>query len=106
VWQVDVTRLRVARFLTARARVASASDPNRTFPERFNIEMERNAMVQGALAGTSALFISPLATFCNEQGCLLALPGRDDSISPDIGHLTLAASQFFATANAAALLGD
>jgi hypothetical protein len=68
--------------------------------------MDLNVMVERAIEGTGATFVSPLATLCNGQGCLLVTPAEYDSISPDPGHLTLSGSEFFVKANSSALFGD
>jgi hypothetical protein len=53
-----------------------------------------------------AEFISPLATFCNDEGCLLTVPDSGDTpASFDGSHLTNAASVFFASKNETALFG-
>jgi peptidoglycan/LPS O-acetylase OafA/YrhL len=107
VWQDNVPRLRAAQLGALSRRFSGAGKAvDRAFPEMFQEELLSDAMVRQALAGTGATFISPLATLCNTSGCLLVVPQRDESISPDDGHLSLAASEFFVDANAHALLGN
>jgi len=107
LWQTEVPRLRISRLRTAIARrTLPGFDPNRAVPDELNSEMAVEAVLRGALAGTPAIFVSPLATYCNDRGCLLSVPGRPDSVSADNGHLTPASSDFFVDANAQALLGE
>jgi hypothetical protein len=107
VWQTDVPRLRIARYRAAIAgRALAGINPNRAVPELIKSEIAVDALLRSVLTGTSAIFVAPLATFCNDQGCLLAVPGRPDSVAADNGHLTLASSDFFVAANAQALLGE
>jgi len=103
LWEADVPRIRIS--LRKQAAGTSAAS-NRAFPALFPHEMDLNAMVERAIEGTGATFVSPLATLCNEQGCLLVTPNGYDSISPDPGHLTLGGSEFFVRANSSALFGD
>ena len=64
-----------------------------------------DAKIRQMFAGTGVIYISPLATFCNEQGCLLATPDGD-IIDWDDSHFTKAGSIFFAKSNARALIGE
>jgi hypothetical protein len=60
----------------------------------------------GAIAAKTGVdFVSPPATFCNPDGCLLMVPGTDSELTMfDTNHLTRAGSIFFATSNQRALL--
>jgi len=69
--------------------------------------LKADAKIRLISAETNVVFISPLATFCNERGCLLTLPDSEHHIVAWDGlHLTKAGSIFFAKANAHALTGD
>jgi hypothetical protein len=75
------------------------------FLRSFKSDQNWDKMVQRAIDGTGAIFISPLSTFCDDDGCLLAVPGRGESVAWDNAHLTPAASEFFVESNARTLLG-
>ncbi|WP_291571696.1 acyltransferase family protein [Bradyrhizobium sp.] len=104
VWQAAVPRIRIWYY---RASIAGGKLPakDRAFPESFKSELDWNLAVQRAINGTSAIFISALSTFCNDDGCLLAVPGRKTSVAFDEVHLTAAASEFFVESNADRLVG-
>jgi peptidoglycan/LPS O-acetylase OafA/YrhL len=53
-----------------------------------------------------AEFISPLTTFCNDDGCLLTVPNSGNMpVSSDVSHLTNTASVYFASKNEIAFFG-
>jgi peptidoglycan/LPS O-acetylase OafA/YrhL len=107
IWEADVPRIRAARYRKSiTAEPLYGMNPNRAFPERFSTELEGNRRVQRAIEGTGAIFVSPLATFCDRDGCMLAVPASDESIASDYGHLNRGASEFFVEVNAPALLGQ
>lgn len=61
-------------------------------------------MVKRVATAEGASFISPAATLCNREGCLITVPDSDGlPISRDDGHLTPAASKFFIERNATAI---
>lgn len=58
-------------------------------------------------AASGASFVSPLATFCNETGCLLSVPSsKGEPTAWDDGHMTILASEYFAKANRHHLMGE
>ncbi|MBY0383416.1 MAG: acyltransferase [Xanthobacteraceae bacterium] len=62
-------------------------------------------MVKQVAAREGVTFISPAATLCDPEGCLIIVPGSDGApVSRDDGHLTTAASKFFITRNADAIV--
>jgi peptidoglycan/LPS O-acetylase OafA/YrhL len=68
---------------------------------------EVDAWMKKAVEGTGAVFVSPLPTFCNEEGCLL-VAGKDSDypLAADAGgHLTPEGAQLFAAANSRSLFG-
>lgn len=61
-------------------------------------------MVKRVTVTEGATFISPAATLCNREGCLITVPDSGGlPISRDDGHLTPAASKFFIERNAKAI---
>src|SRR5205085_600356 len=60
VWEIDVPRIRVARVRAASTAPPAAGDGDRAQPAQFEAEVVVDAMVQHALDGTSAIFVSPL----------------------------------------------
>jgi peptidoglycan/LPS O-acetylase OafA/YrhL len=57
-------------------------------------------------SAANATFIAPRATLCREDGCRLLTPGQPPQPTAwDHGHLTVAGSVYFVTANAEQLLG-
>jgi hypothetical protein len=51
-----------------------------------------------------AAFVSPLATLCNDAGCLLTVPGTSEPMTRDEDHLTNTGAVWFVVNNEAALL--
>jgi hypothetical protein len=88
----------------ARARSAE-TERDKVHLSSFRPDVTWNDTVRWAVAGTAALFISPLSTFCNDGGCLLAVPGSGKSTAWDTDHLTPAAAEFLIGPNAEAFLG-
>jgi peptidoglycan/LPS O-acetylase OafA/YrhL len=106
-WEAAPPRMRIARRLGRLiAGAPSAADVERAFPAFYGRSQAWDDLVQRALAGTPAHFISPLSTLCNAEGCLLTVPGKEDSTAWDTAHLTSAGSEFFVQSNARALLGE
>ena len=81
-------------------------------PERDSSYLDASSfaaedMVRRIAAEQGATFISPAATLCNRDGCLITVPGSGgEPTSRDDGHLTAAASKFFIMRNAAAIMPD
>ena len=64
-----------------------------------------NEMIQQAVAGTGAEFVSPLTTLCNDEGCLLVVPDSDGKpIYWDDNHFTRTGSIYFIEQNRAGIL--
>jgi len=87
-------------------RAAKSSD---AFPERDSEYLDTSAfssedMVKEVSAKEGVAFISPAATLCDHEGCMIIVPGSDGApVSRDDGHLTAAASKFFVRMNADAM---
>ena len=94
-----------------RARLAGFDDSNASIPERDKAHVRpsafvTNANVERAFAAAGVTFISPRSSLCNGDGCLLVVPnGQGEPTAFDREHLTKPGSIFFATSNAAAILG-
>jgi peptidoglycan/LPS O-acetylase OafA/YrhL len=64
-------------------------------------------MVRRTASAEGATFISPAATLCNREGCLITVPDSGGlPISRDDGHLTPNASKFFIEKNAPAIMPE
>ena len=105
-WRIRARLLRTEplRIFAGRARTS--------FPDRDKVYLrpatfQADERIRKALSGTAAIFVSPLPTLCNEDGCLLALQNeRLEIVSKDTeGHLTAAGSRFFISANSEAIFG-
>jgi hypothetical protein len=78
---------------------------NASYLEPSVAEIDRQ--VHEAVAGTGAVFVSPLHTLCSTAGCLLS--AQRDPIVPvtwDTNHLTTAGSKLLLERNEAAVLGE
>jgi len=81
-------------------------------PERDSTYLDAAAfaaddMVKRVAAAEGATFISPVATLCNREGCLITVPDSGgEPTSRDDGHLTPAASKFFIEKNANAIMPE
>jgi peptidoglycan/LPS O-acetylase OafA/YrhL len=62
--------------------------------------------IRNAVAGTGALFVSPLALLCDEGGCLLSTdPKIPTPVAWDTDHLSVAGSRLLADRSVDAILG-
>jgi peptidoglycan/LPS O-acetylase OafA/YrhL len=105
-WEGGVPRIRMKWHRTSIAGARSAeTERDKVYLRSFQSDVTWNDTVRRAVAGTAALFISPLSTFCNDDGCLLAVPGSGKSTAWDTDHLTPAAAEFLIESNAQAFLG-
>jgi peptidoglycan/LPS O-acetylase OafA/YrhL len=56
---------------------------------------EVDSLVHNAVAGTAAIFLSPIATLCDEAGCLISTDPRTPTpVAFDNDHLSLAGSRW------------
>jgi peptidoglycan/LPS O-acetylase OafA/YrhL len=76
------------------------SERNREFlnPSTF----ARSDEISHAFKAAGAIVVTPLSTFCNNEGCMLVVPGgrSEPVVWDDKGHLTEAGSKYFVAANA------
>jgi peptidoglycan/LPS O-acetylase OafA/YrhL len=108
VWHYAVPKLIAREYRDGRASPAAAatSPPMRS---SNNLEARTFAADQNArrwFLSAGATFMSPLATLCNDAGCLLTVPGRADPMDRDEDHMTNAGSVWFTASNAKSLLGE
>jgi peptidoglycan/LPS O-acetylase OafA/YrhL len=81
-------------------------------PERDSAYLDAPAfaaegMVKRVATTEGATFISPAATLCNREGCLITIPDSGGlPISRDDGHLTPTASKFFIDQNVEAIMPE
>jgi peptidoglycan/LPS O-acetylase OafA/YrhL len=63
--------------------------------------------IDQAFVAAGAIVVSPLSTFCNDEGCMLVVPGGSgEPASWDAGgHLTKGGAIYFVAANAAKIIG-
>ena len=80
-------------------------DRNSTYLDVAAFRAEK--MVQRVSAVEGVTLISPAATLCNHEGCLITVPDSGGvPTSRDDGHLTPAASKFFIAKNAGAIMPE
>jgi len=108
LWSYAVPKL-VAReyrrgLVTVTANGTVAPMRNRSYLEPKTFAADRR--VQQWFLSEGATFVSPLSTLCNDDGCLLTVPGRIEPIYRDQDHFTNAGSIWFAAYTAQKLLGE
>ncbi len=66
----------------------------------------RSEEINQAFRAAGVIFVDPLSTFCNGEGCLLTVPdGRGEPIVwDDAGHMTKEGSEYFIASNADIIL--
>ena len=107
IWRAQVPQLRARNFRLAAVGLDSDAkrlerDTSFVIPTTY----AANEMIQQAVAGTGVEFVSPLATLCNGEGCLLVVPGTDGKpIYWDDNHLTRTGSIYFVEQNMPAFQG-
>ena len=108
LWDAPVPKILARYHRTLRASFAQPPDA----PLRDKEHLVQSAFavaykVGRAFLGAGAQVISPPATLCNAEGCLLTVPGTPlEPIAGDQTHLTYAGSIFFVSRNAEALIGN
>jgi peptidoglycan/LPS O-acetylase OafA/YrhL len=80
--------------------VSPLRDKSYVAPVTFAADERANAWFRAA----GAAFVSPLATLCNNAGCLLTVPGTSEPMTRDEDHLTNAGAVWFVANNREALL--
>jgi peptidoglycan/LPS O-acetylase OafA/YrhL len=108
VWDYAVPKLIARDYRDGHAspEAAGTASPLRSI---HNLDARTFAADQNArqwFLSAGAAFVSPLATLCNDAGCLLTVPGRVDPMDRDEDHMTNAGSVWFAANNAKSLLGE
>jgi len=107
VWDYAVPKLIARDYRGGHASpdAAGAAPPVRSRnldPRTFAADQRARQWFESA----GATFVSPLATLCNEAGCLLTVPGRANPMDRDEDHMTSAGSVWFAASNAKNLLDE
>ncbi len=108
LWDAPVPKILARYYRTARASFAGASDaPLRDKDHVVQSAFAVSYQIGRALLTAGATVVSPPATLCNAEGCLLTVPGTSfEPIARDQTHLTYAGSIYFAARNAEALTGN
>jgi peptidoglycan/LPS O-acetylase OafA/YrhL len=104
IWKVAPPKILARSFRTAAFSTVSAdaiiSERNKSFlhPSTF----VRSDEISQALKAAGAIVVTPLSTFCNDDGCLLVVPGShgEPIVWDDAGHMTEAGSKYFVAVNA------
>jgi peptidoglycan/LPS O-acetylase OafA/YrhL len=104
IWKVAPPKILARSFRMApfgwHSAGATMSERNSAFlhPSMFARSDELNQAFKAA----GAIFVDPLSTFCDHEGCMLVIPdGRGEPIVwDDAGHMTEAGSKYFVAANA------
>ncbi|NEW88442.1 acyltransferase [Rhodopseudomonas sp. WA056] len=106
-WRTPPRRILAQAYRSEAAGLISAAEiPMRDGPPRLDqSEAEANQRLRAFFAAQGAEFVSPTPVYCNDQGCLLAVPGSGTPVTFDGSHLTVASSQFFVRQVARDLLG-
>ncbi len=84
----------------------SHSLPGRTYDSFDRGSAAFDSQVSAVVLQTSAVFVSPVESLCNEEGCLLnADPAHPVPVTWDFAHLTDAGSRLLIDLNAAKIFG-
>jgi peptidoglycan/LPS O-acetylase OafA/YrhL len=76
--------------------ITMAEIPTREGPPRLDqSEAEANERLRAFFTAQGVEFISPTPVYCNDRGCLLAVPGSGTPVTFDGSHLTVGSSEFF-----------
>jgi len=108
LWDHAVPQIIVRLYRSGRASLATAGTPpairdmSYVEPQTFVSDQRVGRWFMSA----GATFISPLSTLCNDDGCLLSLPGRVEPMVRDEDHLTNSGSIWFVARNEKNLLGE
>jgi len=104
IWKVPPPKILARSFRLAPLGWYSVSA---TMPERSKAFLHpstfaRSEEIGQAFRAAGVIFVDPLSTFCNGEGCLLTVPdGRGEPIVwDDAGHMTKEGSEYFIAANA------
>jgi len=106
-WRTPPRRVLAQAYRALAAGLLTADQiPSRDGPPRLDrSEADANERLARLFAAEGVEFISPTPVFCNDAGCLLAVPGNGTPVTFDGSHLTVASSEFFVKQIAGELLG-
>ena len=108
LWDAPVPKILARYYRTSRASFAGTSDaPLRDKDHVVQSAFAVSYQIGRAFLTAGATVVSPPATLCNAEGCLLTVPGTSfEPIAGDQTHLTYAGSIYFVARNAEALTGN
>lgn len=105
-WQTPPRRILAAAYRARAAGLITAAEiPARDTPHLESDFAADNARLQALFEKEGAQFVSPTPTFCDGDGCLLAVPGNGTPVVFDGAHLTVEASVYFVQAHARDIIG-
>jgi peptidoglycan/LPS O-acetylase OafA/YrhL len=106
LWDAPVPKILARYYRTSQASFASDT-PLRDKDHLMQSAFAVNYAIGRAFLTAGATVVSPPATLCNADGCLLTVPETPfDPIAHDQTHLTYAGSIYFVSRNAEALTGN
>jgi hypothetical protein len=106
LWDAPVPKILARYYRTSQASFASDT-PLRNRDHLVQSAFAVNYAIGRAFLAAGATVVSPPATLCNAEGCLLTVPGTSfEPIAHDQTHLTYAGSIYFVSRNAEALTGN
>ena len=109
VWEYDVTKILARNYRLFRGSFGDGhkSDAIRSTGYLVPWAFPTDENIGRAFRAAGAIFVSPPATLCNADGCLLTVPGTSfEPVAWDQTHLTNAGSIYFVARNAEALIGN
>jgi hypothetical protein len=107
LWDAPVPKILARYYRTSSASFASPDAPLRDKDHVVQSAFTVNYAIGRAFLTAGATVVSPPATLCNADGCLLTVPGTPfEPIAHDQTHLTYAGSIYFVARNAEALTGN
>jgi peptidoglycan/LPS O-acetylase OafA/YrhL len=85
---------------------STGSVPERTNQHLDPVSIATDHLIAQAMEGTGAVFVSPTATLCSAEGCLVTIrrAGAFEPVSYDESHLSTAASNLLVQRNLAAIV--
>ncbi len=107
LWDAPVPKILARYYRTSSASFALPDAPVRDKDHVVQSAFSVSYPVGRAFLTAGATVVSPPATLCNADGCLLTVPGTPfEPIAHDQTHLTYAGSIYFVSRNAEALTGN
>jgi hypothetical protein len=81
--------------------------PSRTYAYYDFAASEVDSLVAAAVDASGAMFVSPIDSFCDKNGCLISTdPSIPTPVTWDYAHLTADGSKLLISMNAAKIFGD